>query len=170
MANLGRAIDTGWSDTDGPVGSADPKRPVDKSPREYAVFEVGEILCGVEIRSVREINRKLDITRVHLAPDAVRGVVNLRGQIVTVVDLRRKFHMPSRAFDSRMRIIVVRTDGEDIGLLVDSVSDIVPATTSRMERPPPHVKHAIGKYISGVYKMDADLVALLDVERILERE
>ena len=143
---------------------------IDTSPTEYAVFEVGEILCGVEIKSVQEINRKLDITRVHLAPDPVRGVVNLRGEIVTVVDLRRKFHMPSRAFDGRMRIIVVRTDGEDIGLLVDSVSDIVPASAERMEQPLPHVKHAIGKYISGIYKMDADLVALLEVERILERE
>lgn len=147
-----------------------PNGAIDRKSKEYAVFEVGEILCGVEIRSVREINRKLDITRVHLAPDSVRGVVNLRGQIVTVVDLRRKFDMPSRAFDGRMRIIVVRTDGEDIGLLVDSVSDIVPASAQRMEQPPPHVKHAIGKYISGVYKMDADLVALLDVERIVEGE
>lgn len=143
---------------------------VGKKTNEYAVFEVGEILCGLEIKAVREINRKLDITRVHLAPDEVRGVVNLRGQIVTVVDLRRKFCMPARDFDDRMRIIVVRADGEDIGLLADRVSDIVPASAERMEQPPPHMKHAIGRYISGVYKMDSRLVAILDIERILELE
>jgi len=147
-----------------------PSGAISEKSKEYAIFEVGEILCGLEIGSVREINRKLDITRVHLAPDSVRGVVNLRGQIVTVVDMRRKFGMPSQEFDNRMRIIVVRTDGEDIGLLVDSVSDIIPSSAERMERPPPHVKHAVVKYISGVYKLDDDLVAILDVERILERE
>ena len=107
---------------------------------------------------------------VHLAPDEVRGVVNLRGQIVTVIDLRRKFCMPTREFDNRMRIIVVRADGEDIGLLVDRVSDIVLAKMERVEQPPPPIKHAIGKYIAGVYKMDSQLVAILDIDRILELE
>jgi len=141
-----------------------------RKTKEYAIFKVGDISCGLEISSVREINRNLDFTRVRLAPDSVRGVVNLRGQIVTVTDLRRKFGLPSRDFDERTRIIVVRTDGEDIGLLVDSVSDIIPVSSDRMDQPPPHVRDAVGKYLSGVYKMEYRLVAILDVDRLLQNE
>lgn len=141
-----------------------------KKTSEYAIFKVGDISCGLEISSVREINRNLDITTVRLAPESVRGVVNLRGQIVTVTDLRRKFGLSSRDFDKRTRVIVVRTDGEDIGLLVDSVSDIIPASIDRIEQPPPHVRDAVGKYLSGVYQMEDRLVAMLDVDRILQNE
>ncbi|MFH1999857.1 MAG: chemotaxis protein CheW [Planctomycetota bacterium] len=137
---------------------------------EYAIFNVGEIICGLDIKSVREINRNLEVTGVHLAPDYVRGVINLRGQIVTVVDLRQKFGMEPREFGKWTRVIVTRASSgeEDIGLLVDGVDDIVQSLTEKLDQSPPHIDSIVGKYLSGVYKMDKKLIAILDVDRILK--
>ncbi len=137
---------------------------------EYAIFNVGDITCGVNINTVHEINRNLEITPVHLAPEYVRGVINLRGQIVTVIDLRRKFGLEPRQLDTRMRVLVVQSEEENSGLLVDGVDDIASTITDQVAQPPPHISSTLGKYLAGVYKMDDSLVAILDVERILKQE
>jgi purine-binding chemotaxis protein CheW len=110
----------------------------------------------------------MDITPVHQAPDYVRGVINLRGQIVTVIDVRKKFNMPSRAPDKQSRILVVRSKNEDIGLLLDSVDDILPANPSQIEPAPAHLHEGMGQYFSSVFKLKNDLVAILDIDNILE--
>ncbi len=137
---------------------------------EYAIFNVGDIACGVDINTVHEINRNLEITPVHLAPEYVRGVINLRGQIVTVIDLRKKFGMEPRALNNRMRVLVVHSEEENSGLLVDGVDDIASTLTDHVAQPPPHISSTLGKFLAGVYKRDNALVAILDVERILKPE
>jgi purine-binding chemotaxis protein CheW len=137
---------------------------------ELTLFNIGDILCGVKTSFVREINKQFDITKVPGAPDYVRGVLNLRGQIVTIVDLRKKFGLDSQAFNDKMRIVVVFSEGEDIGLLVDAVKDIVAADSKNMEPPPSNIGKVTGIYFSSIFKMKKELVAVLNIEELLKSE
>ena len=139
----------------------------DQTTYELIIFQVGDILCGAEILQVQEINKHLDITPVHHAPPYVRGVLNLRGQIITIVDLREKFGFPARAFDEDMRIVIVRFNGENIGLLVDGIQDVLRAAVSDIEPSPANVSGVSGAFFSGVYKMSRGLVALVNLDEIL---
>ena len=135
---------------------------------EYAVSCVGDIICGFNIANVNEINKYIKITKVHGAPECVRGVINLRGKIVTVIDLRIKLGMEPLEIDEDMRIVVVRSKGEDIGLLVDNVDDILPAKASEIESTPYHMHQMKGRFFSSVFKLENDLVAIVDIEKVLE--
>ncbi len=146
------------------------KKMTKRGVREYAIFNVGDIACGIDIDIVREINRNIKVTPVHLAPDYVRGVINLRGQIVTVIDVRNKFGLETLELHKDMRVLVVRCEDEDKGLLVDGVDDISAASEDMLEPSPSHISESVRKYLSGVYKRDDELVALLDVEKLLKKE
>ncbi len=137
---------------------------------KYAVFNVGDIKCGIDTTLVREINRNLEITGVRLAPEHVCGVINLRGEIVNVIDVRRILGLEPRKTDKDGRIIVVRTGEGDTGLLVDSVDDIAEADTAGLEPPPPHIDDSVGRYLSGVHRTEKELIAVLNVERIIGRK
>jgi purine-binding chemotaxis protein CheW len=137
--------------------------------RELVLFRSGELLCGIDVARVQEINRNLDITFVHHAPDYVRGVLNLRGQLLTVIDLRRKLGMESAIINPDMRVVVVRRDGSEAGLLVDQIVDIIAAENSNTEPPPANVAGVAGVFFSAVYKMEAALAAVLDLDRVLEK-
>src|SRR5262244_4163501 len=93
--------------------------------REWIVLEVGNIRCGIAITQIQEINKQIDMTPVHHAPAYVRGVINLRGQIVTVVDLRVKFGLPPLELDDERCIVVVGGSGGRIGLLADRIQGMV---------------------------------------------
>jgi purine-binding chemotaxis protein CheW len=138
--------------------------------QEHAVFRVGDMLCGVDISAVQEINKHLEITTVYHAPKFVRGVLNLRGQIVTVIDLRNKFGLPSVPINEEMRIVIVRTGGENIGLLVDGVDDVVLANPRDLEAPPSNLGGISGDFFTSIYKTEEGLVALLDIEAILRQD
>lgn len=135
---------------------------------EYVVFRVQDVVCGLEIDSVQEINRALDLTSVHSAPLYVMGVINLRGQIVTVISLRRKLGLPDAEMNSQWRNVVVKSGGEHIGLLVDVVDDIVTIERRDIVEPPPHMSGGMGDYFAGVYQSKEELVAILDVDALLE--
>ncbi len=134
---------------------------------EYVIFHVEDIACGMEMGIVQEINKNLEITEVHQAPDFVRGIVNLRGQIVTIIDLRRKLGIESRDLDATMHNIVVKHGDELIGLLVDDVDDVVMAQAGDEASAPPHLEEKLGGFLKGVCKMKDNLVAILDVEKTL---
>ena len=142
---------------------------IDAEDRELVLFRSGDLLCGVDVSRVQEINRNLDITAVHRAPDYVRGVLNLRGQLLTVIDLRRKLGMESASIDPDMRVVVVRRDGAEVGLLVDQIVDIIEAGGSNMEPPPANVAGVAGVFFCAVYKMETALAAVLDLDRVLEK-
>ena len=136
--------------------------------RELALFQVDDMLCGLDTSLVQEINKQAEITTVHRAPDYVRGVMNLRGEIATVIDLRKKFNMESLDINEDMKIVVVRQGAENIGLLVDSVTDVVMADSQDIAPPPSNVSGVTGIFFEGIYTMEEDLVAVLNVDELLK--
>jgi purine-binding chemotaxis protein CheW len=135
---------------------------------EWIVLEVGNIRCGIPITQVQEINKQLDMTPVHHAPAYIRGVINLRGQIVTVVDLRVKFDLPPLDLDEERCIVVVRWSGESIGLLADRIQDIVVADATDILDPPANIRGVTGAFFSGIYPMEQGLVAFLCLPELLK--
>ena len=135
---------------------------------EWIVLEVGNIRCGIPITRIQEINKQLDMTPVHHAPAYVRGVINLRGQIVTVVDLRVKFDLPPLDLDEERCIVVVRWLGESIGLLADRIQDIVVADAADILDPPANIRGVTGAFFSGIYPMEQGLVAFLRLPELLK--
>ena len=142
---------------------------------EYVLFRVGDIACALDIGSVQEINRQLDLTLVYQAPPYVRGIVNLRGQIVTIIDLGKKLGLAagSSADDDeshRLYNVVVCTTNEPMGLLVYDVDDIITVSRNALLAPPPHVAAQLRDYLEGVLELHGELVVALDVERITRKE
>lgn len=136
--------------------------------RELALFQVDDMICGIDTSLVQEINKMPNITPVHRAPEYVRGVINLRGEIATVIDLRNKFNMEIRDLNDDMKVVVVRQGSENIGLLVDSIRDVVMADSQDISSPPSNVSGITGVYFEGIYTMEKDLVSVLNVEELLK--
>ncbi|MCK9295639.1 MAG: chemotaxis protein CheW [Desulfobulbaceae bacterium] len=137
---------------------------------KLALFESGHLLCGLDIIHVQEINKNIAVTVVHRVPEYVRGVINLRGEIVTVVDLRTKFGFAPLSLEAEAEIVIVRFGDENIGLLVDSVSDVVLADEKDIEPTPPNLAGVPGHFFKGIYKLEQSLVAILNIEELLARE
>lgn len=147
---------------------------VSKSERDPEIlqlvtFHVGKEEFGVDILDVREINRLMDITRVPHAPEFVEGVINLRGQVIPVVDLRRRFRLAAAERDKNNRIVVVELTGKVVGFLVDSVSEVLRVPSSLVEPPPAIAGGIDSDYIRGVVKLEDRLLVLLDLQRLLNR-
>ncbi|NVM20938.1 MAG: chemotaxis protein CheW [Desulfobacterales bacterium] len=137
---------------------------------ELATFFVGEALCGMDILRVQEINKLMERTWVPQAPQYVLGVLNLRGRIVTIIDLGKKLGLsPTKPSDATRNIIVTSQD-EYIGLLVDRIGDVMLARWDKIESPPSNIKGVQGKFFEGVYKTYDSLVGILDVEEVLKDE
>ena len=132
-----------------------------------AVFRVGHYMCGLLISSIQEINKNLLLTPVHEAPDYVRGIINLRGNIVTVIDLRRKLGMGSVPLQSSTRNVIVKLDREMVGLLVDSVDDIVEIERGDIRPTPAHLAKELGDAFEGVIQLGDELVAILELNYLL---
>ena len=135
---------------------------------ELATFYVGESLYGMDILRVQEINRLMDFTMVPQAPAYVTGIMNLRGQIVTVIDLARKLGLAGSERKDESRNIIVNDQGEYIGLLVDRISDVVKSDMDKIEPPPSNMGGGQGKYLQGVYKTEKRLIAIINVEELLK--
>ena len=136
---------------------------------ELATFYAGEALCGMDILKIQEINKLLEMTPVPQAPEYVRGILNLRGQIVTVIDLCRKLGLPSVEVDKEeSRNIIVNSGNEYVGLLVERISDVVSAETDSVQPPPANIGGVQGKYFEGVFKTDNSLIGILDAEEVLK--
>ena len=130
-------------------------------------FNIGEEQFGVDILKVQEINRVVNITHVPNSPNYVKGVINLRGKVIPIVDLRTRIGMERKPLDKDTRIIVVELDGKTIGFVVDSVSEVlrIPATITE---PPPVMTAGINTtYITSVAKLADRLIILLDLEKVL---
>ncbi|HXY40707.1 MAG TPA: chemotaxis protein CheW [Vicinamibacteria bacterium] len=125
---------------------------------------------GVDVRQVQEIRRMTEITAVPRAPEFVRGVINLRGRILPVLDLKRKLGLGQVEGDRATRIVVVRLRDRLLGLLVDGASQVPKIPVSRIEAAPGEVVERGGDYIRGVAKLDDRLIILVDLERLLAHE
>ncbi len=144
--------------------------PAAATGRKLALFQSGELTCGLEITCVQEIHQNPAITVVHRAPDYVRGVINLRGAIVTVIDLRRKFGFEPLPREAEGQIVILRKGDERIGLLADQVNDVVVASEEDIEPPPLNLRGVTGRYFLGIYKQEHTLVAILNVDEMLAME
>ncbi|NLE57820.1 MAG: chemotaxis protein CheW, partial [Planctomycetes bacterium] len=134
---------------------------------ELTTFYVDELLLGLDIHQVEEINRQLNMTPAPHTPDTVRGVVNLRGEVVTVLDLRRALGLEPTIIGAHSRNVIVNSRGERIGLLVDRIADVVIAATDQIESPPANVNGIDGRFFTGVYKLESELVVILDIEQVV---
>ena len=137
---------------------------------ELASFYVGEALCGMDILKVQEINKLIEMTRVPQAPQYVLGILNLRGEIVTIIDLGKKLGLKSTEMSDKTRNIIVNSNGEHIGLMVEQISDVIQAEWEKVEPPPANIGGVQGKYFTGVFKTEDRLIGILDVEKVLEEE
>jgi purine-binding chemotaxis protein CheW len=137
---------------------------------ELATFYLGDALCGMDILKVQEINKLLAMTNVPQAPEYVKGIVNLRGQIVTVVDLGKKLGLSKTDLGANTRNIIVNSENEYIGLLVDSIGDVERTDWDKIEPPPANIGGVQGKYFEGVFKKEKSLIGILNVEEVLHEE
>jgi len=141
-----------------------------EATEHLATFFLAGEEYGVEVRQVQEIRRVTEITSVPRAPEFIRGVINLRGRILPVLDLRRRLALGEVAMDRAARIVVVRIKERLLGLLVDGASQVLKVKVSQIEPPPEEVLQQGGDYIRGVAKLDARLIILVDLERLLAHE
>lgn len=133
-------------------------------------FIVGEEEYGLEILRVKEVIRVREITRLPRAPCFVKGIINLRGDVIPIIDLRDKFGLEHREYTSMTRVIVVDVDGRLVGMVVDAASQVVRIPADQIEPPPPIVGGLSAEYIKGVGKLDERLVILLNIDRILSAQ
>ena len=130
-------------------------------------FNIGDEEFGVDILKVQEINRMLDVTRVPNSPEYIDGVINLRGKVIPIIDLRRRFGMERKEHDKNTRIVVVELSGKVVGFVVDAVSEVLRIPKSVTEPPPPIVAGIGAEYITAVGKLEDRLLILLDLEKVL---
>jgi purine-binding chemotaxis protein CheW len=133
---------------------------------QLVTFEVGEEEFAIDILAVQEINRMMQITRVPQSPPSVEGVINLRGRIIPVVDLRKRFNLATQAHGGDSRIIVVEVRGRVLGFTVDRVNEVLRVDGSIVEPAPSLVTSVNSDYVRGVGKLDDRLLILLDLDRL----
>lgn len=134
---------------------------------QYATFLLDGLYFGIEVLKVQEVLRQQPTTPVPLAPPMVRGLINLRGQIVTAVDLRTRLGLSARDGEEPPMNVVVRTADGVVSLLVDAIDDVVEASADDFEAPPETVQARLHHLVRGVYKLPARLLLVLDVDQAL---
>jgi len=132
---------------------------------QFCTFYLDKLLFGVELKGVQEVIRSLDMTHVPLAPEVVGGLINLRGQIVTAVDLRRRLELEARSAEALPMNVVVRSEDGAVSLLVDEIGDVVEADETTFETPPETLRGAVRSMILGVHKLENGLLHVLDMEK-----
>jgi len=152
---------------------------------QYVSFHIGGHLFGINILTVREIIRNLEFTPVERAPESVRGLLNLRGQIITVLDLGPSLGLPIRELGPQTRCIIVKSEGdvanlieagslnedmygEAVGLIVDGISDVVVVGEDDLEAPPANAKGIETSHLQGVVELDEDLLLVLKLKTVIE--
>ncbi len=135
---------------------------------EFSTFYVGGALCGINILNIQEINKHTDITKVPQSSDYIEGILNLRGRIVTIINLGRKLGLDPVNKNKDNRNIIVNSDDEHIGLLIDSISDVVLAKSDDIEPAPSNIGSIKGKYFQGVLKTKKQLIGILDIDEVLK--
>lgn len=139
----------------------------DTQKDKYLTFHLAGEDYGIEIRYVIEIIGIQSITDVPDMPSFIRGVINLRGKVIPVMDVRARFNLDDREYDDRTCIIVVNIDGTEVGLVVDEVSEVADIPGVNVEPPPKTSKNNENSYIQGMGKINNDVKILLDVHKLL---
>ena len=135
---------------------------------QFSTFYVGDLFFGVDVLHVQEVLCFQPMTSVPQAPEVIEGLINLRGQIVTAIDMRRRLRLPTRSGDQTLMNIVVRTADGAVSLLVDEIGDVLDMDAATYERPPENLDPAAKELIRGVYKLKDRLLLVLDEERTVD--
>lgn len=130
-------------------------------------FELGKEMYGIEITKVREIILIAEITKIPQTPHYVKGLINLRSSVIPVIDLRALFGLPENDLTDESRIMVIQAGGRTIGIVVDAVSEVLRVKHEQIAPPPPTVARLGQDYLTGIVKLEKQLLILLDIDRIL---
>jgi purine-binding chemotaxis protein CheW len=136
--------------------------------RQYSTFSVGNFFFGIEVLEVQEVLRYLEMTKVPLAPGVIEGLINLRGQIVTAVDMRSRLGLPKRPEEETPMNMVVRSDDGAVSLLVDEIGDVLEVHSDSYEPTPDSLPAEQRELIRGIYKLEGRLLLVLHTERVLQ--
>ncbi len=139
----------------------------DEEERAFVTLMVANQLCGIPVLGVRDILGEYKITRIPLAPAEIAGSLNLRGRIVTAIDLRQRLRLPPAPVDQPRMSVVAEQGGELYALLVDQVSEVMSLKGSSFERNPPTLPPTWAQFSSGIYRLDGALLVVLDVGKLL---
>jgi len=135
---------------------------------QFCTFYLDKLMFGVDLEKVQEVLRHLEITEIPLAPRVVSGLMNLRGQIVTGIDLRRRLELADRPEGAVPMNVVIRTADGAVSLLVDEIGDVVEVTEESFERPPETLQGKVREVILGVHKLEKQLMHVLNTEKACE--
>lgn len=133
---------------------------------QLVIFMLGKEEYGLPITKVQEINRMVSITRLPQTPDFMEGVINLRGRVLPVLDLRKRFQLAEAVMNDDTRIIIVDVAGQTLGIVVDAVTEVVRLQADNVEPPPPAFI-LDSQYIEGIGKLDGRLLILLAIDKVL---
>ena len=149
------------------MANNDDTKKENKELLQLVSFKIGDEEFGVDILSVQEINRMSQITKVPNTSDFIEGVINLRGRVIPVMDLRVKLGMPRKEHGKNTRIVVVELKGQTIGFIVDEVSEVLRISKDITEAPPEMVGGMNSDYITSIGKLEDRLLILLDLDKIV---
>ncbi len=138
------------------------------SNHQFCTFYLDDLFFGVEVQKVQEVIRYQEMTRVPLASRVVQGLINLRGQIVTAIDLRHRLELKARSDEHLPMNVVVRTDEGAMSLLVDEIGDVLEVEEESFERPPETLQGVARELIRGAYKLKDRLLLILDTEKAVQ--
>jgi purine-binding chemotaxis protein CheW len=144
-----------------------PDAALDDGDRQFVTLTVADQLCGVPVLGVRDILGEQVITRIPLAPPEVAGSLNLRGRIVTAIDLRRRLGLPPAPPGTKRMSVVAEQGGELYALLVDQVSEVMRVSAGAFERNPPTLPALWARFSTGIYRLEDQLLVVLDVGKLL---
>jgi chemotaxis signal transduction protein len=131
-------------------------------------FRLGDLHIGIDVIVVQEVLRRQEATRVPLVPEVIHGLINLRGEIVTTIDLRERFGLPPSATPEQSMNVVIRTPDGPVALVVDEIGDVIDADEALFELPPPTLTGTHREFVTGVFKLDDILLLLIDVDAVLD--
>jgi purine-binding chemotaxis protein CheW len=140
----------------------------DRNLNEYVTAMIGGQLFGLPIQRVQDVFLPERLTRVPLAPPEIAGVLNLRGRIVTLIDMRRRLNLPPRTDDAPAMAIGVELRGESYGLLIDSVGEVLKLADEAREPNPINLDPPLARVSAGIHRLDGQLLMAVDVDRVLE--
>jgi purine-binding chemotaxis protein CheW len=146
------------------------RRPISAREEQFCTFRLGNLLFGVEVLCVQEVLLKQEMTRLPLVSSVISGLINLRGQIVTAIDLRRRLGMPPIEDGKEPMNIVVRSNDTAFSLVVDEIGDVLDVDADLFEAPPETLTGEARELILGAYKLDGQLLLVLDIEKAITVE
>jgi purine-binding chemotaxis protein CheW len=135
---------------------------------QLCTFKLEDLVFGIEVEHVQEVLRWQELSIVPLASSIVRGLINLRGNIVTAIDVRASMGFPVRVSEDRPLNVVVKTQEGVVSLLVDAIGDVVEVDPSNVVPPPHHMQESVRAMVRGVLELESSLVLVLDVERVVD--